>query len=198
MLPYLPYALFANVFVWFVNSGRWRKGIISLGCLALIYAVIKCAVIAPISCLYQVMVRESAKPELGTTTSPEYFGRYIADYVGNYTFNLRNRRFPYYVNLSLPDFGNFGYSWGCLISMFLVSLSVFLVWCKIKPWCRRKCREAVLTLLRCASARCADATSSSTTATAASTTSAAAIAAPATTPAAPPLRRQMLHLPQPR
>jgi len=86
------------------------KGIVLLGCLALIYAVIKWAIIAPIFNLYHVMITESVKPEPVGTTSPEYVGHYIVEFVSNYTFNLRNCTFPYYANLTLPVLGNVGYS----------------------------------------------------------------------------------------
>jgi len=66
--------------------------------------------------------------------------------------------------------------------IFLASLQVFQVWCKIKPWCRHKCCGITLAFLRYAEAT----TSSPTAATAASATSAAIIAAPATAPAATP------------
>lgn len=59
ILPYLPYALFASIYVWFIKSGPWVKGIAFLWCLVLIYAMIKCAIITPISYFYKTMSDDS-------------------------------------------------------------------------------------------------------------------------------------------
>lgn len=139
ILPDLLYALFAGVYVQFMNSGCWVKGIALLWCLALIYAMIKWAITALIS--YQVMITSSVEGELVAVTSSEYFSRHLADLVSNYIINLET----HYANLTSLDWGNFRYSWDNQISMLLlsVSLNVFQVWCKIKYWSRCRCCETI-------------------------------------------------------
>jgi len=156
--------------------------------LLLSFVMVRLAIIIPISHFYQVIKMKSAKPESVPTTSFEYYRSYLLDFVSNYTSTLRNYTFSCYANLTLPEFWNFGYSWDyqTMALFHLAALHVFLVWGKIKPWCRHKCHGINLAFSRYPSARCPNATSSPTTDTAASTTSAANIAAPATAPAATP------------
>ena len=125
----------ATVFVWFTNFRCRRKGVLLWG-LLLSHTVRRLAIIIPISYPYQEIKMKSAKPEPVPTTSFEYFQSYSVAFVSIYTFNLRNRAFSRYANLTLPEFGNFGYSWDHQTTfLFLASLNVFQVLCKIKPLC---------------------------------------------------------------